>query len=709
MTSFSQRNRNLKVHTSLGEGKLLVQRVVGEEALSSLFEYNLELQSSELKIVGEEIVGHDLTIELQLGPGKTRVINGCVSHFTYCGQTAHQKKSQQMASYSAKIRPWLWLLDNRRDCRIFQNLSTPVIIQQVFQKLGFRDFEISLTANYPPREYCVQYQETDFNFVSRLMEEEGIYYFFRHEMGKHVLCLRDSVSGYFDLADSQASLGTDQNSQFQLTGWKHNYEFRPGKVEQGDFNFIRPSDRKMRQKKEGGVRYKDADRFEIFEYPGRYDDSEVGKRLTQVRMEELEVPHDVVEGAGTYASFTPGGKFTVEKHPRDSEQNKAFMITRIGLSMTNNLSGGVGPVFNNTFSCIPATTVFRPARRAMKPRIEGVQTAVITTDGKDEEIVVDEHGRVKVQFHWDRYGKRDFQSSCWIRVSQVHAGKGWGMMDIPRQNEEVIVSFVDGDPDRPIITGRVYNGENSVPFSMGTGGDNIKNKTRRGNMTKSYGKGSVGFNEMSMDDTPGQEQISIHGQYNLDTRVNNNETHSIGMNRTKDIGIDETMTIGNNQKLDVAVNKAVTVGTNHDETVGANQTINVGANQSVTVAANQSTKIGAKQDINIGSKQSVMIGMMKNETVGMMSNEMVGAMKTTNVGAVYSIISGAAMNTAVGFISAEEVGMTKKIIVGSKLEIIVGASKLVMEAGGKVTIEGTEFLFSASGNVKINGSVIDLN
>ena len=335
---------------------------------------------------------------------------------------------------------------------------------------------------------------------------------------------------------------------------------------------------------------------------------------------------------------------------------------------------------------------YRPRRQSPQPLISSIQTAVVVGP-KGEEIYTDEHGRVKVQFHWDREGKRDENTSCWMRVSQAHAGRGFGGIDIPRVGEEVIVSFIEGDLDRPMITGRVYHKESMPPFAL------PGEKTRSGIKTQTY-KGS-GNNEMSMDDTPGKEQIRIHGQYNLDTVIEHDETHTIHNNRTKKVDVDETMTIGNNQKLDVGVNKTVSVGTNHDETIGTNQTVKVGTNQSTTVGSNQSNSVGS----------------MKNETVGMMSNEMVGVAKTTNVGVAYSIIAGAAMNTAVGFVSAEEVGMNKTILVGSSLkitagsmiEIKCGASKLTMDSGGKVTITGTEFKFSASGAVKINGAIIDLN
>ena len=704
MTQILQDSRQARIETSLGKNKLVLKSFSGTERLSSDFEYDAVVMSKDPSIDGNAIIGKPVTVTYESEDGRERHFNGFVSRFEYSQQI---EKPVAATCYRLTVVPWLWFLKHNRDCQIFQNQKTPAIIEKIFRDLGFNDFQMNLSESYTEREYCVQYRETDFDFVSRLMEEEGIFYYFKHEKNKHVMVLCDSPTGYFDLNEPDVRYGQVGQGQFaQLTDWKHVYEFRPGKVSQKDFNFKKPSDG-LQTEEQSQIQFAKSSQLELYEYPGRYDQGDPGSRLTKIRLQEQEAEHDHVLGSGSYLSFTPGGKFTVSEHSRASEEGKSFALIETFVELNSNVGfanqGGVD--FKSVFRCIPAGTTFRPARRTPKPFVEGPQTAIVATDG--QEIVVDEHARVKVQFHWDRYGKSDINSSCWIRVSQVHAGKGWGMMDIPRQNEEVIVSFLNGDPDRPIITGRVYNGDNPIPYGLKGAGDNTKNKTRRGNMTKSYG--SDGYNEMTMDDTAGAEQIRINGQYDMNTNINNDETHTIGNNRTKDIGVDETMTVGNDQSLEVA----------------NNQSLDVGVDRTVKVGTNHKETIGSDQKIDVGSNQTISVGSMKTETVGMMSNEMVGVAKTTNVGVANSIIVGAAMNTAVGYISTEQVGMTKKTLVGSTysvnvgssmsieagdmIEIKCGASKLKLESGGKVTIEGTEFLFAASGCVKINGSIIDLN
>jgi type VI secretion system secreted protein VgrG len=548
-------------------------------------------------------------------------------------------------------------------------------------------------------EHCVQYRETDFNFLSRTLERFGVYYYFKHEANKHTLVLSDK-SNYPRASDAEVDLKPSISSIYtndQITSWEHAYEFVSGKFEQTDYDFLQPSTSlKTSASKSGNVSLSNNSGYELYDYPNDYVDKGDGTEESYRRMEEEEIRFNTVQGESCCKSFTAGYKFKLKSHYScPDEAGKSFLLTGVHHSASQparSTDSQTSTFYSNRFVCVPDSMQYRPARQTPRPRLVSIQTAVVVGP-KGEEIYTDEHGRVKVQFHWDREGRHDENTSCWIRVSQSHAGRGFGGIDVPRIGEEVIVSFVEGDPDRPLITGRVYHKESVPPFAL------PGEKTRSGIKTKTY-KGS-GYNELSMDDTPGKEQIRIHGQYNMDSVIENDETHKIGKNRTKSIGVDEVMTIGNNQKLKVGVNKTVDVGTDHTETIGANQNIKI--------ASNQVTKIGANQTTTVASNQSNSVGSAKTETVGMMSNEMVGVMKTTNVGVAYSIISGAAMNTAVGFVSAEEVGMTKKIIVGSKLEIIVGASKLVMEAGGKVTIEGTEFLFSAKGNVKINGSIIDLN
>ncbi len=680
MIKLSQENRQARIDTPLGDDILLLQHFSGSEALSRDFAYELTVVSKDSAIDGDKIVGKQISVSYFDEDGRKRDFSGFVSRFEYTEQV---EEPTHLTSYNLTMVPWLWFLKHNQDCQIFQEMTAPDIIKQIFQELGFSDFRLKLTENYPTREYCVQYRETDFDFVSRLMEEEGIFYYFEHSKEKHILVMCDSPSGYYQLDESDVRYTPiGQTHEKQLTGWRHVYEFRPGKMAQKDFNFKKPTDGLITDKK-SRVKFEGSSKLEVYEYPGRYDESGKGERLTNVRLQELESEHDHVVGSGFYLTFAPGGKFVVAKHSRPSEEGKSYAIVEVFTEFNSNYGFDEAETadFKNEFRCIPAETAFRPPRLTQKPIVEGPQTAIVVTDG--QEIVVDEHARVKVQFHWDRYGQKDVNSSCWIRVSQVHAGKGWGMIDIPRQDEEVIVGFLDGDPDRPIITGRVYNGDNQAPYGLKGAGDNALNKTRRGNTTKSYE--ATGYNEMTMDDTAGQEQIRIHGQFNMDTTVENDETLTVHNNRTKQIDVNENNTIGVNQDSLIGNNRSMVVGVNHSEAIGVDQSV------------------------SIGTSQSTQIGVIRNEIVGVTSNEIVGVAKTVNVGAT--------MNTIVGYSNTEQVGVQKltsvgedyELTAGKKITINCGSSKVTLEANGDVTIEGKEFMFTASGNVKVKGANINLN
>ena len=423
----------------------------------------------------------------------------------------------------------------------------------------------------------------------------------------------------------------------QLTSWRHVYEFRPGKIAQKDYNFKKPTDGLVTDQT-SRVSFEGSSNLEVYEYPGCYDESGKGDRLTKVRMEELEAEHDHVVGSGFYLNFAPGGKFDVDKHSRKAEEGRSYALVEVHTEFRSNLgfdSHG-GDDFQNDFKCIPAETAFRPPRSTPKPIVEGPQTAIVTTDG--QEIVVDEHARVKVQFHWDRYGQKDVNSSCWIRVSQVHAGKGWGMIDIPRQHEEVIVSFLNGDPDRPIITGRVYNGDNQPPFGLKGAGNNSKNKTRRGNSTKSYE--TDGFNEMTMDDTAGEEQIRIHAQYNMNTTVLNDQT--------LDVTNDRTNFIGNNESIEIINDQSVKVDNNQEIRVGVDQSTFVGGNYLLSVADFLDSECGASHSFVIGQDSEAMIGQNSSEQIGMKKEITAGTDVKISAGMKVTIEAGATVEFKCG-------------------------------------------------------------
>jgi type VI secretion system secreted protein VgrG len=680
MIKLTQENRQARIDTPLGEDVLLLQHFDGSEALSRGFEYTMIALSTDAAIDGNKIVGKRISATYYDEDGRERNFNGFVSRFEFSEQV---EEPMEMTAYQLTIVPWLWFLEHNRDCQIFQEMTSPDIIQTIFRELGFNDFELRLSESYAEREYCVQYRETDFDFVSRLMEEEGIFYYFEHTKEKHTLILCDSPSGYFDVSETEVQYTPIGQSQFkQLTSWRHVYEFRPGRVAQKDFNFKKPTDPLLTDKS-SKVSFEGSSNLEVYDYPGLYHESGNGDRLTKVRMEELEAEHDHVVGSGSYLNFTPGGKFSITKHSRPGEEGRAYALVEVFTHFTSNLEfENKGMVdFRNEFRCIPAETTFRPPRKTIKPIVEGPQTAIVVTDG--QEIVVDEHARVKVQFHWDRYGTKDINSSCWIRVSQVHAGSGWGMIDIPRKEEEVIVSFLDGDPDRPIITGRVYNGDNQPPFGLKGAGDNTKNKKRRGNTTKSYE--AEGYNELTMDDTAGKEQIRVHAQYNMDSVIENDETLTVHHDRTKQVDNDEKNTIGHDQDSEIKNNRSMKVGVDHKEDVGQNQTVTIGKNQKID------------------------IGVQKDEKIGKTFNEDVGKLKTLKVGEEYNLTIGEKKIENVGEEKSCSVGKEYTLAVGDKIEIVCGASKIVLEKNGDVTITGKEFFFSASGKVNVKGSKIHLN
>jgi type VI secretion system secreted protein VgrG len=693
-----------------GEEAVLT-RFEGREEMSRPFEFFLTIDSPKETIAPQDVIGKPIGVRLDRGDGPPRYFHGYISHL-WAGDFAMSQGKQTTPSrmYRVRMVPWLWFMTRAARSFVYlpekQEKSFQEVLDEVIKRVkSYGHVQATIDAasasilKNRKVEHCVQYRESDFDFLSRTLERFGVYYYFRHEQGKHMMVLSDSPT-YPTAVESEVDFPTSFGNHVKvdrITGWEHGYEFVSGKWEQTDYDFLQPSTNlKVNATRGSQVSLSNNSGYELYDYTNDYVKKGDGREEAHRRMEEEEVRFNTVYATSSCKTFTPGYTFKLRSHHSNpGEANRAFLLTAVEHHASQPgrvTSPDSEPTYRNRFECVPKEMQFRPKRRTPCPELSSIQTAVVVGPA-GEEIYTDEHGRVKVQFHWDREGKRDENTSCWIRVSQSHAGRGFGGIDIPRVGEEVIVSFLEGDPDRPLITGRVYHKESMPPFSL------PGEKTRSGIKTKTY-KGA-GYNEMSMDDTPGKEQIRIHGQYNMDSVIENNETHKIGKNRTKDIGVDEVMSVGNNQKLKVGVNKTVDVGTDHTETIGANQSIKIGANQTVKIGANQATTVAANQSNTVGSA--------KTENVGMMSNESVGFMKTTNVGVAYSIISGAAMNTAVGFVSAEEVGMTKKIIVGSKLEIVVGASKLVMEAGGKVTIEGTEFLFSAKGNVKINGAIIDLN
>jgi len=576
--ALKQATRLLFLKTPLGEDALVLTAFSGREEMSRLFSYQLEMISDNGAISAAQLVGKTVTFGVSLADGTPRYFNGMVSRL-YAGD--EDRKGRR--NYRAEVVPWLWFLTLTAGCRIFQQKSAPEIIEKVFQDLGFSDYEKSqVKGQHPKREYCVQYRETAFDFISRLLEEEGIFYFFKHQDGKHSLVLADQKGVYADCKENEVDFPRDAGDRAMadhISRWEHRYEFRSGKIAQTDYNFEdhpargEPTPAKlMLTMQSTTVKLDNIQKYEIYDYPGVYEKKNDGDNYAKIRMEEEEAGYDIVDAAGTCRTFAVGGKFKVKHHIAKSEEGKSFAITSIAHTASEPGAYETGPAadsaYDNTFTCIPDSVTFRPARATPRPVIHGAQTAVVVGPA-GEEIYPDKYGRVKVQFFWDREGKSDDKSSCWIRVAQGIAGKNWGMVYIPRIGQEVVVSFLEGNPDRPLITGVVYNSDQMPPYQL------PDKKTQSGIKTNSS-KGGGGSNEMRLDDTKGSEQVFIHAQYNMDTVVENDETITIHGNRTESLDKDESITIGGARTESVSKDESISIGGGRTENVGKSLSITVG-------------------------------------------------------------------------------------------------------------------------------------
>jgi type VI secretion system secreted protein VgrG len=656
MSEYVQEQRAIAIDTPLGKDVLLLTSFKGKEELSRLFKCDLEMVSEKDSISAKDIVGKNVTITLKEGDQVARFFNGFVSRFSYCGT------EDRLSKYVAEVVPWLWFLTLTSDCRIFQKKSVPKIIEQIFKDQGFSEYEISqVKGTHPDWDYCVQYRETDFNFVSRLMEQEGIFYFFRHENGKHTLVLADQKGAYEDCKENEVECSSSLSgaeSTDHVTSWHHQYEFRPGKWAQTDYNFETPTANLM-AKTNTIVSLDGVNRYEIYDYPGEYEKKNEGEAYVKIRMEEVEASHDVVQAAGKCRTFFPGGKFKVKKHQSRAEEGKTYVIVSIqhstSVSGSYLTSAGAGEEYGNTFTCIPDSVTFRPARLSLKPVVHGSQTAVVVGPA-GEEIYTDKFGRVKVQFHWDREGKRDENSSCWIRVSHPWAGKGWGAVSIPRIGQEVIVDFLEGDPDRPIIIGRVYNADVMPPYPL-------PDQAMVSGVKSDSTPGGGGSNEMSMDDTKGKEKVTVHSQFDMSTTVENDQTNTVHNNRSTSVDVDDSQTVGSNQKQDIGAKQTVTVGSDQSITVGAAHTLKVAAAQNVEVGSSQKVTVAAGQDVTVGAARKVGVSASDDLTVG-------GA-QTISVTGPISISSSASIELKVG---------------GSSIKITPGS--IDINSSGPVTITG---------------------
>ncbi|MFH0730438.1 MAG: type VI secretion system tip protein VgrG [Pseudomonadota bacterium] len=583
-----QENRLISIETPLGQDALLLSEFSGTESISRLFNYRLTLLSENHRIPFADIIGKNVTLSIDLAGGEKRFINGLIASFSQSGSGTVKLEAGYFSQYSATLVPWPWLLAKTADMRIFQERPVPEIIQQVFTDNGFSDFSLRLHGPHNKRVYCVQYRETDFNFVSRLMEEEGIYYFFEHESGKHTMVLADSSSEHpvcpkQETARYQQTEGGVILDEDVIHSLEVQQEIRVGKFSLNDYNFETPS-ANLLANAVSTIELGPGER-EIYDYPAEFANRSEGDILANILMQGEEAQITSLSGSSNCRAFCTGYRFDLKDYFREDMSDKPYVLTEISHMAASNIkdSGSEGGAFySNSFSCIPHEIPFRPQQLTPKPIVEGVQTATVVGTDSDKEIHTNEYGQVKVRFHWDR----EKNSSCWIRVSQAWAGSGWGGMIIPRVGQEVIVDFLEGDPDRPIITGRVYNATQTVPYALP--GEKTKSTL------KSYSSpGGGGFNEIRFEDKKGSEQLFIHAEKQLDNRVKQ----------------DCLEWIGNERHLIVIKDQFEKVsGDNHMEVVG-DQNQKIGGSVSLTTGEALHQKVGTLHALDAGQEIHLKAGM----------------------------------------------------------------------------------------------------
>lgn len=658
--SHSQKHRLLALDTPLGTDVLLLQDLTGHEGLSRLFSYELNLLAYDNPSISfKDIVGQKVTITIQLPGGTPRYINGYVSRFTQ-GDT----DDRLFTHYRAQVVPWLWFLTRQADCRIFQNLAPADIITQVFNLFSFKDFRNSLKATYPKLEYCVQYRETSFNFVSRLMEEFGIFYYFDHTVqGKHTMVLADQSSALPACPGSPLSYDTAVGGldDPEVVGdWHVEQELRTGKYTVTDYNFTTPST-SLLANEPTVVDLPASKDLELFDYPGLHTTKDEGDTVAKLRMQEEEVSYMVATGSGNCRGLTSGCSFELKNHYR-ADQNTTYLLTEIhhvaSAGQTYTAAETDAESYSNSFTCIPSSVAYHPPRVTPKPFVQGPQTALVV--GKDgEEIWVDKYGRVIVQFYWDRLGQKNENSSCWIRVSQPWAGGNWGSIWIPRIGQEVIVSFEEGDPDRPLVTGRVYNAGQMPPYTL------PDYQTRSTFMSRSSkGGGAANYNELRFEDKMGDEQVFINAEKDMDLRVENDSREFIGANRH--------LIVTTNQQEEIQADKHLHVQGNHFEKIDGNMSLNVGGNQMESVTGNLSVAVTGNHSESVTGNASLSVTGNQDE------KSMAYAMKT---------------NTTIHL----NAGMSAVIEAGVDLTLKVGGNFIDINPAG-VFITGTMVFINSGGS-----------
>lgn len=709
MAGYSQKDRPLRVDTPLGEDKLLLVSFSGTEAISKPFSFQLQMMSEDGAVDAGALLRKPASVAIRLANGEERVIHGIINRF------AQKGSADRLTFYHAELVPALWFLSLKHDCRIFQNLTVLDIIEKVFADHKVSDYQVKCTASYAKRPYTVQYRESDLNFVSRLMEEEGIFYFHEHSSSKHMLTLGDSngtFEAYPDNSIARLAAHTRVDEDIITEFHREDAAF-VGKVTLSDYDPLQPQLSLTSTISGDG-------KEEVYDsQPVIYTTPKEGARYARLRLEAEETLQQIVRGESNCRFFESARTFTLEEHSR-ADMNVEHLLLEVKHSAEagDYRSWDSGPFeYWNQFLAMPAATVYRPQRLARKPVMRGAQTAVVV--GKSgEEIWTDKYGRIKVQFFWDRQGKSNEDSSCWVRVASPWAGKNWGAVHIPRIGQEVIVDFLEGDPDRPIVVGSVYNAQQMPPYAL------TDNQTQSGVKSHSTKGGATEeANEIRFEDKKGSEQVYVHAQKDKKVLVEND--------REEEVKHDEKILIGNNRTEEVKKNESITIGENRTEKVGKDETITidgkrteeVGKDEKITIKGkrdhetkgDEKLTVGGKQDGSISKDRTFSIG--KNDKLEVGSNLDIKANSNINIKAVGGKIvaeaaTGIELKVGASTISITPSGIEMKapqIKIQGMAQVEIKAPMMTGKADAMLQLQGTMTQLKGDGVLIVRGGITMIN
>ncbi|EOL9072406.1 type VI secretion system Vgr family protein [Cronobacter turicensis] len=699
---------------------LLFWKLSGREALSEPFMFTLTLLGTDARADRSALLGQPVTVTIPTQALMTpRYLNGKV---TRVAVTAVELSGTRYAAYELTVEPDLWPMHRDRNLRIFQGQTVPQIVKTLLGESRV-NMEERLSGSYRVWEYCVQYQESSLDFISRLLELEGITYHFRHEQDRHTLVLTDAPGQYepfpgYETIPYHVTPSGGSTDEEGISQWALEDSVTPGIYSLDDYDFRKPN-AWLFQARQNPLSPQPGS-IDVYDWPGRFVEHGHGEFYARIRQERWQVEHRQTQGSGTALGIAPGHTFVLRNAPFFGD-NGEYLTTVAHYRFEENRYAS-GPDSNTLheirFEVIPADVPYRPSQKTPWPRTYGPQTAKVVGP-QGESIWTDKYGRVKVKFHWDRLGKGDDTSSGWVRVSSAWAGQGFGGVQIPRVGDEVVVDFINGDPDRPLITGRVYNEASMPPWALPAAA------TQMGFLSRSKDGSPDNANALRFEDKAGEEQVWLHAEKNMDTDIENDETHSVGSNRTKTIGANETTTVKKNRTETVVENETITVHQNRTETVDGNETITIHSNRNETVDQNEEVRIGQNQSVTVNGAQMLRVDKTKTETIALASMLNVGLAQNTNIGAAYVLNVGAGWMTNVGAMQMHNVALKYSVNSGKdlslsagttadfraedKITLVCGESMIVLEQNGTITLSANKIKMVGEKVIDIDGTEININ